>query len=363
MVNCSRVIPLVASFSLLALAACSSGGGGSPATSNNSGANTSGNGASTTGGTSSTTTITAPGAATFGGNSPNVAAGSTPNFTSASPPPTGTNLTFNQSAVKLTLLTATDASVGGGTLTLQSQSPINGPSVILTGELKIPGISLDVPIFATGLNGGTSGGQPNGGGTLNADFGALTYTLLGRWDYQPPNSGGTTFFGYSLGGYVTPSAGVPAAGTATYSGTASPTSLGGGASPTVNTAGGAVGEIFFPMPSGVVTFIRVAGTANVNVNFATGAVTGSLTNMQFLGGATLSAWNDVSLTGSLSGASLSGTTSTSGPPPSAGNAGFSSSSTGKFNGALYGPNAQEVGAIWSLYDPSGKAALGGFVAK
>jgi hypothetical protein len=46
-----------------------------------------------------------------------------------------------------------------------------------------------------------------------------------------------------------------------------------------------------------------------------------------------------------------------------GDIGFSSSATGKFSGALYGPNAQEVGAIWSLYDPSGKAALGGFAAK
>jgi hypothetical protein len=52
-----------------------------------------------------------------------------------------------------------------------------------------------------------------------------------------------------------------------------------------------------------------------------------------------------------------------GPPAGAGTIGFSSSSTGTFSGALYGPNAQEVGAIGTLYDPSGKAALGGFAAK
>jgi hypothetical protein len=71
----------------------------------------------------------------------------------------------------------------------------------------------------------------------------------------------------------------------------------------------------------------------------------------------------VNLTGNLTGSSLSGATSTGGPPSGASNAGFASSATGKFNGALFGPAAQEAGGIWTLYDGSGKAAIGGFAGK
>jgi hypothetical protein len=292
-----------------------------------------------------------------------MAIGATPTFTSASAPLASTVLVLNQSALNRSGTAVSDANVGGGVFKISFQSPSNQPSVTLTGELIIPGISLDIPVFATGLNGGTSGGQPNGGGLFNADFGALTYTLLGRWDYQAPNSNGAAAFGYSLAGFQTPTTGVPTAGTATYTGTASPSSPQGGASPTINASGGSVGEVLIPNNVGGSTVTRIAGTATVSANFATGAVIGSLTNLQYLAGASLGQWNDVALRGTLSGATVSGTTSTSGPPANAGNIGFSSSSTGTFNGALYGPNGQEVGAIWSLYDPSGKAALGGFAAK
>ena len=98
----------------------------------------------------------------------------------------------------------------------------------------------------------------------------------------------------------------------------------------------------------------------MNINFATGSINGQLTNMT-VGS---SPWNNVNLNGSLSGASLSGTTSTSGPPASAPPLfpqGMSSAATGTFKGALYGPNANELGAIWSLSEPTvdgGKSVLG-----
>jgi hypothetical protein len=40
---------------------------------------------------------------------------------------------------------------------------------------------------------------------------------------------------------------------------------------------------------------------------------------------------------------------------------MSSAATGTFKGAFYGPNANELGAIWSLSEPTsdgGKSALG-----
>jgi hypothetical protein len=40
--------------------------------------------------------------------------------------------------------------------------------------------------------------------------------------------------------------------------------------------------------------------------------------------------------------------------------GFGASSTGIFNGALFGPNGEELGALWTLHDPTGqgKSAIG-----
>jgi hypothetical protein len=264
--------------------------------------------------------------------------------------------------LKITGTTVTDANAGGGTFQIEIQSASNSPSVTLTGELEVPALSLDVPLFSAGLNGATSGGQPNGGGLLNANFGALNYTLLGSWDYQSQNSGGTNYTGYSMAGFQTPTAGIPASGTAVYTGSAATSTPAGGVAPTIGGAGGAVGRVYFPDPAGNVVVVGVAGNASLAVNFNNGTVAGSLTGMKFQGAATLSAWNDVQLAGNLSGGTLAGATSTGAAPAGSGNAGFSSSSTGKFNGALYGPNAQEVGAIWSLYDPSGKAAIGGFAA-
>lgn len=331
-------------------------GGGTPA-SNTGSTNTSGSSSGTGASSSTNATITAPGNATFGGNNPNVASGATPNFTPASAPPAGSVLTFAQSALAVTSTTVADANAGGGTLTIQSQSPANQASVVLIGELKIPALSIDVPVFSAGLNGGTSGGQPNGGGVLNADFGSLNYTLLARWDYTPSGAN-AAYFGYSLGGYQTPAGAVPKSGTAAYSGSAS--SVG---APTTNASGGAFGELFIPTTGGGITIIRVSGNVAANVNFGTGAVAGSLSGMQFQGGATPSPWNSVNLAGTLSGAAISGTTSTSAAPANSGNAGFSSTATGTFTGGLYGPNGQEIGAIWTLYDPGGKSAIGSFAGK
>ena len=147
---------------------------------------------------------------------------------------------------------------------------------------------------------------------------------------------------------------VPTSGTATYIGL-SGTSQGNAK------AGGVAGQIWVPSQSGnPIQGGGVGGDATVNINFAAGSVNGQLTNMHVSG----SPWNSVNLSGSLSGANLSGTTSTSGPPagsPALFPQGMSSAATGTFKGALYGPNANELGAIWSLSEPTtdgGKSVLG-----
>ena len=61
-------------------------------------------------------------------------------------------------------------------------------------------------------------------------------------------------------------------------------------------------------------------------------------------------WNQINISASLSGAVLSGNAST--PAQSGGSLGFGTGAIGKFDGALYGPNGEELGAVWSLRDPA-----------
>jgi len=344
---------LFGSASLLAcvfpLAACSGGGGGAsaapvpPSTATVIVANLGGPDA----------VVSAPQDASMHGNSPLLATASTPNFTS-SPPSNGTAFPLNETVLKeefgkgqvpTTVTGFTNSLPGGTTLTWQGSQLVNGtPKNIY--QLKIPDLSVD----AANLVSGTTSILPNGL-VVTVSAGTLSYALLSSWSVAFTSN--STFSGLGVTGFQTPNLGVPASGTATYVGTPSNNIPISGLT---SSTGGVYGLVFVPSS----TFVNggeLNGRASVNVNFATSAVTGSLTNMtaSFLDGP-LSTWNDVALSGSLTGASVRGTTSVTTTPSTAWALG--PGATGSFSGALFGPNAQELGISWTLYDPSGKSAIG-----
>lgn len=165
--------------------------------------------------------------------------------------------------------------------------------------------------------------------------------------------------GIVIFGYQTPSANVPTSGNATYSG-----------------VGNVIGNVFEPNSSiravpGAPGYATLSGDSSMAVNFATGVITGALTNMTVTpNNGPTQPWNDVSINATISGITNNtflGTTAVSSTP---GNSlSFGASSTGKINGGFYGPNANEVGAIWTLYDPgpigsviTGRTAFGGFAS-
>jgi len=252
---------------------------------------------------------------------------------------------------QLSLHTVSDANVSGGTLTVQGAT--SGPTPVPIYRLQIPSVSLDVSGIIFG-NAGGSVTQPDGS-RVNASTGVLSYAVLGMWGNFPATGAGG-FDGAMLTGYQTQASHVPTSGSATYIGLGRNTTAQGNPK-----AGGVSGQIWTPSQGGnPIDGGGLGGDATLTLNFATGSVTGQLTNMVV----NSSPWNTVNLSGSLSGASLSGTTSTSGPPASAPPLfpqGMSSAATGTFKGALFGPNANELGAIWSLSEPTlegGKSALG-----
>jgi hypothetical protein len=249
---------------------------------------------------------------------------------------------------------ATLASINGGNATLTevgSKSSTGGIDPANFGTavflLTVPGVGLpadaNLPSDATVIT-------LSNGAMAWLSAGGLNYAGVGVWNYQPATGG--FYFGTFTQGYQTPASAVPTSGSATY--------LSDGAG-----NGRVFGEVWAPDGTGRIIVASLKGQGSVGVNFASGAVTGSLTNMTATAsandGGLTTPWNNVTLTGTLSGASLSGNTSAGATPSGAGVYGVSVAAAGKFTGALYGPNGQELGAVWTLNDggpTNGKTAVG-----
>ncbi len=144
-------------------------------------------------------------------------------------------------------------------------------------------------------------------------------------------------------GYRTLADAVPTSGTANFEG---PSSV--------------VGSVLIEGADNTAGLGFLLGDASFVVDFAAGTVEGAFTNMTATGlDGAASNWNDVSVEASLSSAggvsTLSGTTGASSAPgtPFA----LGGTAGGHINGGLFGPSAEELGAVWSLSDGNG-AALG-----
>jgi hypothetical protein len=105
------------------------------------------------------------------------------------------------------------------------------------------------------------------------------------------------------------------------------------------------------------------GDANLNVDFASGHVTGKLTNISAndpCSGYT-SPWNDVSVNATLAPGTnkFGGSTGAASQPTSP--FALKSTATGNINGAFYGPATNNLGALWTLTDGT-LSASGGIAA-
>src|SRR6185312_8126252 len=114
---------------------------------------------------------------------------------------------------------------------------------------------------------------------------------------------GNSYWGLGISGYQTPASSVPVSGTANYV-------AGGPASAT----GAVRGIALIPSDTSLLSDLR--GSASINVNFSTAAVTGSLNNMEaeVEGDTPWMPWNNVALTGNLSGATVKGATAVTSSP-------------------------------------------------
>jgi hypothetical protein len=100
------------------------------------------------------------------------------------------------------------------------------------------------------------------------------------------------------------------------------------------------------------------GDASLAANFATGTIAGTFIHMTATDSGNIrSPWNDVSVSASLAAGTshFSGSTAAASAPSGA--FALSGTATGRIDGGFYGPNANELGAVWSLTD-KGSVAVG-----
>lgn len=269
--------------------------------------------------------IAAPAAASFGSASPQTALsdGATFDGKGANPvnvafPLISTGLTAGSSGL------AALAASQGATATLTNASSN------YTMQLVIPSANVNATLSSPvgGIVSNFPGDAPTWG---------YSYVVLGEWGYP---SSGTPLQSEAafVFGYETPVSAMPSSGTANYSGLADATVFKSVGSNTLST--------------------YLDGNAVVSINFGSGKVTGAITQMQQYDGLSYGGgkqegflpWNDVSLSANIAAGTnkFSGTTAVTSAPGTAFS--LSSSATGHIDGALYGPAAQNLGAVWSLSD-------------
>ena len=181
---------------------------------------------------------------------------------------------------------------------------------------------------------------------MDAPTSGLSYVVLGDWfkfTERPLNNAPTQIVTDSVTmymfGYETPASAMPSTGQATFDGRVE-------------------GWVLTPVQAEILLW----GGASLTAEFASAKVTGAFTGMKSEGiSGPYLPWNDVSVNASIATGSsrFSGRTAITSAPDNP--LALKGSATGTITGAFYGPNAQNLGAIWTLNDGTA-SAMGGVTA-
>jgi hypothetical protein len=163
--------------------------------------------------------------------------------------------------------------------------------------------------------------ETSGSTVVRLDFSSLDWTAYGWWYVSPNASNSPTYLAAFVTGFATAATSVPTTGSATYQGYAT-------------------GEEGW-----------LSGKARLDADFGSGTITGALTDMvagDWDDG--YKPWNSVSLSASIAGgtSSFAGTTAVTSAP--ANDWALGAGATGTIVGNFFGPNAEEIGAVWTLFD-------------
>ncbi|MBI5918411.1 MAG: transferrin-binding protein-like solute binding protein [Nitrosomonadales bacterium] len=191
--------------------------------------------------------------------------------------------------------------------------------------------------------------QSNVLATLASPQAGLTYADFGDWQLSsniPAGASGlVTMASWAGGTQVTQT--MPVVGNATYAGVTSASSL--------TTVGGGT------------SLYQLSGNISLTANFASGTIAGNITNISAVNNAgaapvAAGAFNNVTLSGTISGNAFNGTTTAGALPVGVNPASIAAGTTGTVAGHFYGPTANEVSGVWGMAT-STVQAQGSFGAK
>lgn len=252
------------------------------------------------------------------------------------------------------MTTASDATTDAGGATIAFDVPVD-PNAEATVRFSIGNAAL-------GVNNVTLG-DPDPSGTMKATLGdgrivsvyldtadkntasdgdELEWTGYGNWAIRSA-ANVTQNASSFVTGYETPNSAMPTSGTATFNGFVQ-------------------GSVTKPDGANIAS-AALQGDASLTANFATGTISGSAPSvMAIIPGSGTEAWNGLTFAGTFA-TGVNGFTGTTGVSSAPGNS-FSmlGSATGFLAGRFFGPAAQELGAVWNLYDGA-RIAGGVLVAK
>jgi hypothetical protein len=212
-------------------------------------------------------------------------------------------------------------------------------------RIQVPNLGIDVTGAAN-----RRWGQSANGLWFDSLRHISQYAMYGTWQVSTGFVGRQSSGAFVLG-YVTTQSAVPTSGKAVYAAIGNVWGLAMGP---IDTSRG-------PVPSGAVLW----GDASLTVDFTDHSVTGSLTKMRmfpdydFVDAVGGTVWNNVAITGTQSGSQLTGTTSVTSTPVTGWV--LPGTATGFFNGELFGPTGEELGAVWTLSDGT-RSAMGTILA-
>lgn len=174
---------------------------------------------------------------------------------------------------------------------------------------------------------------------------------MGDWQIKDPATHYPVEIGMVVTGLATPLLSMPQSGTATYG----YTSGAGGLNSVFGYEYNNSNSLAYVSGSSATPISAVYGNVTMSVDFARGAISGQFLNMMSIVNHLAAYWNNVRFQASISGNTFSGSTVAT-IPQSTGTGRFPNpSSTGSVNGLFYGPNADEVGATWTITDGAVKA--------
>ena len=182
--------------------------------------------------------------------------------------------------------------------------------------------------------------------------GELNWAAYGAWNVSTA-SGTVQTASYYVTGSETPDGNLPTSGTATFDGFV-------------------VGNVTLPDGQNV-KGASLLGDASMTVDFGSGAINGAAPNIIATPVGTIvpgspvtpgstQAWNGLTFTGTMT-SGINGFSGTTGVSSATGNEySLAGTADGFFSGLFYGPNANELGAVWNIADGVG-AATGVLIGK